>query len=134
MVAVTDLAEGLRPIGEHLGIDAAMTVAREFGGTRLWVPKSWRVGHELGAVGDALAQELVAHFGGEHLDIPLHALSEEARHRIARQMVGDGANLNAVARQLCMTRSGVIKMLRNGPRQARGRAADGRQMSLLDRL
>lgn len=65
----------LREIAELIGLPGAMTLARAYGGVRLYVPKRYDPDHPLvKLLGHAAAAKLIEQYGGgEHFDIPLAA-------------------------------------------------------------
>lgn len=130
-----DLAESLKPIAEHFGVEAAEKVVEHFGGTELWVPKMWREGHPLNVLGVGLAKDLCRVFGGEHLPIPKELVTAETRHRRAVALAAEGKTTAQIARELNLTERHVYKLLASSPQKAkRGRPVDERQFNLLDRL
>jgi hypothetical protein len=63
----------LRYLTEILGVEATLALIERRGGTRLWVPRTYRAKSEFTAeFGEAAARQLVRRFGGERtLKVPL---------------------------------------------------------------
>ena len=68
----SSLPESLREIAELIGLDGAITLARRWGGRRLYVPTAVPdITHPIAAeLGLDKARELAACFGGQRLLIP----------------------------------------------------------------
>ena len=61
----------LQEIARFSTPEVAIAMAREWGGRRLYVPRTLSAGHRLGSIiGRKAALLLCAHYGGEQIDIP----------------------------------------------------------------
>jgi DNA-binding NarL/FixJ family response regulator len=131
-VALEDLAESLKPIAEHFGVEAAGIIVRHFGGTEIWVPKTWREGHPLNVLGADLARRLCEVFGGEHLPIPRNLMSVEARQREVLTLAATGEHSVAqIALEVGLTERQVYRVLARGNVRRRSRRpVDPRQGTL----
>ena len=99
------MIDGLPPllaeIAEVAGLDAALTLAEELGGQKIYMPTAERLRdtHNLAEMlGFDAARKLAARYGGDMLEIPLGPACSETRlrRRIAR-MIESGASSNAIA-------------------------------------
>lgn len=71
----------IRQIAQVIGDDAAHKLARDFGGTRLYVPADPCESHPLTlSVGREDALAVAAHFAGEELIIPMYKSRAQRRH------------------------------------------------------
>lgn len=114
--------EALAQIAEVLGDTEALTLARRFGGTRLYVPKIIGDNHPICAVlGRDTANRLAAWAGGGSLDIPKQA----ARRAHVRDLHSRGTlTISQIAVETSYTERHVYRLLRD--------AGDDRQKSLFD--
>lgn len=131
---VADLHKALRPIARRLGVPAAEAMVAHFGGTRIHVPKSWRAGHPLTAVGDDLSKELAYHFAGEVLRIPVTLTEPEARVAKAQELRKAGFTVNEIARALGLSHRAAQEHLSGTVVRGRRRPRDERQIDIDDFL
>lgn len=132
---VADLAKSLQPVAEMFGVPAAQTLVREFPGTVLRVPRTWREDLDLNRAGIELAQEMCRVFGGEHLLIPKTLLTMEARHREVYALAERRRTAAQIALETGFAERQVRRILNSGPVTARrrpGRFVDPRQINFLD--
>lgn len=132
-----DLNEAMRPVAEHISVEAAEAVVHHFGGTRIHVPQVWRDDSWLNVLGEALAREMIAHFAGEVICVPRSLPTSAARVAKARELREGGATVNQIARALGLSFRAAQEHLdprRTGRKVAKGRIADDRQTDLIDLL
>ena len=130
-----DLNETIRPVAEHLSVAAAEAVVAHFGGTRIHIPQTWREDSWLNALGEELAREMIAHFAGETICVPLSLATSEARVAKARELREGGLTVNEIARALGLSFRAAQEHLdprRTGRKAAKGRIVDSRQTDLID--
>ncbi|MCG8434052.1 MAG: hypothetical protein MJA83_08485 [Gammaproteobacteria bacterium] len=118
-ISLADLPPFLREVAELTTLGTALTLARDYGGTRQYIPKRPAADRWLAAaVGMAAAQILARAYGDRHVDIPRFA----ARRRMAiAQAEGTGAE---IARLYGVTER-YVRMIRNA-----SPSSDDRQGSL----
>ncbi|MGB0683387.1 MAG: hypothetical protein ACPGOV_11790 [Magnetovibrionaceae bacterium] len=101
----TGLPPILNQIKDAAGEDAALKIARAYGGGWLYVPKSG----ENTKLHDSLTEnelaDLAEAFGGERIEIP------PAREHVARYLSGLGQNTSQIARELKATRKTIRRYL-----------------------
>ncbi|MFD2678028.1 Mor transcription activator family protein [Camelimonas lactis] len=132
-VKIPDLAESIRPVAEHLGVDAARALVAAFGGTEVYVPATLRDDHPLTVIGHDLAVALCRNFGGEVVAVPKEMLTAAARHRLAGELAKEGMRTAEIARTLGLTERHIYKLLRTTPRpKAMRRPLDSRQITIFD--
>ncbi|MEO8343372.1 MAG: Mor transcription activator family protein [Gallionella sp.] len=111
---VFDSAHGypgvLAEIADAIGEDAAMTIANQYGGTRLYVPKRIQVVHPLAELlGMEAAQKLASVLGGQdHFDIPQAVALKRAKRNA--QIFADraeGASVSELARKNSMSERNI---------------------------
>jgi len=113
-IELADLPATLREIAALVGIPAAMTLVRELGGTRLYVPATLGEDHLLTRlVGLDAAQRLVAHYQvGMYIDVPLAlAATRQARNKVIRARARRGATAPALAREWRTTERHIRRIL-----------------------
>jgi hypothetical protein len=141
----SDLNGVARTIAAHLGIAAAKRVIDVFPGYRLFVPRRGPLpaDHPLRALGDPLAEKMLAHFSGEHLDIPTKLLSKDAIARRVHDLAGQSPRptYNDIAGLTGLTRAAVQRILsrprpgaarRPGLRRPADERPPVRQLDLVD--
>ena len=131
-----DLNEAIRPVADHLGIDVARRMVEVFGGMRIHVPKVWRPGHLLAALGEETATAFIRQFAGEVICVPKSLVTTPARVAKARALREAGHTVNVIARALGLSHRGAQEHLMargtlTGPAR-RGRLVDDRQIDLED--
>lgn len=78
------LPPNLQEMAQVIGLPATLMIVREYGGTRVWVPKTASPDHPLWRlIGPEALARLCQHYGGEFLDI--------AKGEIAIKAVRDAA-------------------------------------------
>lgn len=131
------LARGIAEVADFGGLAMAEALVQHFGGTRIWVPKKWHADHELNAIGEDLAQQLFATFGGDELSIPMSLFTDAGRRAMIRRLADQGIPHRTIARRLRCSQRVVRDELGRRPKKVgrRGRpAADHRQIDLIDYL
>lgn len=106
MSALPDLAGVLADLAEDVGRTGALALAREFGGTRVYVPESMTEDHRLAALlGVGPASRLSWRFGGETIEIPLGPYSRQGMTtRAIERYLADGKLTHAeIAREVGCT-------------------------------
>lgn len=135
--AVEDFVEGMVPIAAELGVEVARELVRQFGGTRLYVPRAWREQLPLNVVGEEIARQLCERFGPERIDFPLVPWTPDAIVRFVGEMQRTGSTNSDMARELGVSYK-RIQRARSGqhlPASSRRlRIADQRQIDLVDWL
>ncbi|MEN5083701.1 Mor transcription activator family protein [Bosea sp. TWI1241] len=128
-----DVADSIRVVCEQFGVEAAVALVREFGGTEIYIPADWREDHPLNIVGEDLAKALCNLIGGATVVIPKELMTSEARHRRARELAERGCKMSEIARALHLTERYVYKLLSAEPksRRSKRRFVDPRQISFL---
>lgn len=109
-------------LAEALGLAAAKTLALNFGGTRLYVPRAIGEHHPIRvALGEELAEKLVKWVGGGSIDVPKQA----ARRARVRELHSSGALTNQrIALETGYSERHVYRLLSD--------ARDDRQLGLFD--
>lgn len=103
-----------REIAEHLGLDVATKLIREYGGTRIWIPKNLTHDHELiNLLGLQKAQQLCEFYAGEYLSIDKcdDAIKAIRNQDIARRMEG-GETAKQCARRYGLTERQIWNIYR----------------------
>ncbi|PZU89090.1 MAG: hypothetical protein DI527_16280 [Chelatococcus sp.] len=128
-----DVADSIREITANFGVEAATTLVKAFGGTEIYIPETWREGHQLNVVGEELAKALCAMLGGATVVIPKELMTAQARHRRALELAQEGLKTAEIARALNLTERHVYKLLATAPttRRKTRRFVDPRQISFL---
>lgn len=107
-----------------IGLDAGWQLARQFGGTSIYVPRSIGDHHPICvAIGRAAADKLAAWTGGGTLSVPKQA---ERRERVRALRQTGGLTIGQIARQTAFSERHVYRLLSD--------AADSAQPSLFDAL
>jgi hypothetical protein len=103
---------GLVEIASRIGAEAALKLAREYGGVRLYVPQTMRSGHPIARlIGPVAAQALCDWRPGEQLELPtLYAM----RAKKAMIIKAEGSN-RAIARSLGVSER-YVRLVRNAGR------------------
>lgn len=98
-LAVDQLPDSLREIGEALGMEAALAMLDKFAGIRLFIPKRIGTEHLLTkALGQEVAQHLSREFGGETLSIPRAARARrQVRNREIIRRYDGGESVRTLA-------------------------------------
>lgn len=110
----------LREIAEATSVKTALTLARDFGGTRFHFPHRARPADKLSrAVGFEAARILVGRYGGTYRDLPRWA----ARRKLA--IANATGSAPKIAREYGVTER-YVRRVRNG------QAGDPDQLDLLD--
>jgi hypothetical protein len=115
-VNVERLPASLRVLVRAVGEALAYKLAHVRGGTYLDVPKQVCLDHALcHALGAADYAALVAHFGGERINIPkADALLTQQRHARVRELLAEHRSKNYIARHTGYTRRQVINIQNAG--------------------
>lgn len=127
------ITKELREVAKLCGVPTAAALVREFGGTRLWVPKVWRGDHPLNDIGEEEARRLFAFFGSSEVSIPRTLLSPQGRRDMIRRLHGKGLRQREIARALGCSQRVVRDELGGRPRAVsadRRRKVDPRQLDL----
>ncbi|MBF0165548.1 MAG: hypothetical protein HQM01_13790, partial [Magnetococcales bacterium] len=95
----------LGEIAEVVGAEAAHTLMREYGGTRVFVPRKMRVMHKLATLlGIEQARKLSQHFAGETMNIPRGvALERQRRNAEIIRRYNAGVGVRQLARDNALT-------------------------------
>jgi hypothetical protein len=128
--AYDGLPDLLIEIAVVAGLDVALTIARDRGGNRIYIPARAADDHWLVAlVGRAATDALVAHFGGGiELDMPLGPVGARADGwRKMYQMIAEGRSSTEITRATRLSRD-TVKYHRAKLRNA----ADNPQLNLMD--
>ncbi len=133
---VSDFIESLQPIASEVSVEAARDLATHFGGTRLYVPRTWRPELDVNAIGEAAAQKLCNMFGPERIDIPRMPYTAEALKKFVDGMRAQGQSNGAIARALglswrSVTRLSTTTSLLTGKRR---RVPDDRQITIFEMI
>ncbi len=133
---VDDFVDELQPIAAEVGINAAWSLSRIFGATRLYIPKKWRDGLDLNLIGADAARLLCERFGPERIDVPRVPFTAPALHRFAAFARKNGASNGRIARELGISHRTVSRLAAGTPvLTARARRVnDERQVDLIDWL
>jgi hypothetical protein len=136
VVGVDDIVDSLAGIAEQMGVETALRFAAQFGGTRLYVPSTWRSELPLNLLGEEAARELSRMFGPETIDVPKCPWRAEAVARIAAEMRRAGLTVNEIALALDLSWRTINKALSGRPLLTRGRSRrlDERQIDMDDWL
>ena len=121
-----ELPKSIQELAATLGLDATLAIVEARGGIRLYVPRGWRSDHWLvPLIGPDALRQLVAHWGGEEIDIPrCEASLRAARERqIGTELQGD--SVARVARRYGYTERGIRKLRRR--LEERGEIKDTQQ-------
>ncbi|MYM32241.1 hypothetical protein GTP58_28305 [Duganella sp. CY15W] len=113
-VTLADLPQQLRHITEVVGLAAALTLVKHFGGVRLYVPLGMTQDHTLTRlIGYEAACKLSAEFGGmNHFDIPRAAKAlRVVRNREIIEKFISGNSLRTLAFDYVMTERQIQKIL-----------------------
>ena len=118
------LPGALREIAELIGLPAALTLSRVYGG--LYVPRRYDPEHPLvKLLGHQAAIRLIDNYGGlEHFDVPMAAsVTRELRNRAIRRDRARGDSCSTLARRYQMTERTIWTILaqsaaEDAPRQA----------------
>lgn len=115
-VNVERLPASLRTLVRAVGEALAYKLAHVRGGTYLDVPKQLSLDHALcHALGAADYAALIAHFGGERINIPkADALLTQQRHARVRELLAERRSKNDIARRTGYTRRQVINIQNAG--------------------
>lgn len=131
------ITKELREVAKLCGVATAAALVREFGGTRLWVPKHWQAEHMLNDIGEEKAQQLFHFFGSSEVSIPRTLFSPQGRRDMIRRLYGDRCSHREIARTLGCSQRVVRDELGGRPRAlaaGRGRTVDPRQLDLEELL
>ena len=97
MKAARHLPHLLCIIVKRAGIAATTALVREFGGQRIYVPKTIPDDHRLVLAGGRVAADAIKdEYGGENIIFPKRGL--DPRHVLAVQALNDGKSINEVVR------------------------------------
>lgn len=131
-IPLSAIAREVREVAKLCGVPAAAALVRVFGGTRLWVPKTWRPDHDLNEVGEALAQSIFAYFGSSELNVPRTLFTSSGRRHMIQRLSGLGHRQREIARLLHCSQRVVRDEIGGRPRtEARApRPADPRQIDI----
>ncbi|MBF0162592.1 MAG: hypothetical protein HQL88_09920 [Magnetococcales bacterium] len=114
---VPELPRSLVEMVETIGMEDTMRIVKEFGGTRIFVPKRVAAQHKLADfLGLEQARRLSRHYGGENVSIPrmtMATLAKRNREIIRRYDAGDSASL--LARVYKMTERRIRAILNTTP-------------------
>ena len=127
--AAEGLPRLLRLVAEECGEDAAMALARDLGGERVYAPEQPAGSTLERRAGPAVAACLSRHFAGEHVVIPHIADRLRAARREVYIAAHPGMTTNELARKLGMTRRSIQRTRRRLDARA---ADDPRQLSLFE--
>ncbi len=103
-----------RQIAEVIGDEAAHKLARDFGGTRLYIPADPCQSHPLAvSVGRGDAMAIAARFAGEELVIPMYKSRAQRRHDrdLILKLRAKHRSIDAIARQVGCSRRHVCNVL-----------------------
>lgn len=122
------LPAALRELVRVLGEATAFRLVERRGGGRLIVPKKVHPDHRLmDELGLKAFADLVAHYGGEVLELPKHdSVVRQLRHQRVRKLRGEGHTVDRVAVLTGYTRRQVFNILADDPEDL----VDGRQLDM----
>lgn len=110
------LPDVLAEVAEAAGLDAALTLRRELGGTRVHVSREPRAGTKLvDCVGLEAAELIAGRFGGETIPIPQGRRRQTA---LIARLLKDGVQVQAIAR-LLGCHAETVRRIKNGRAKAR---------------
>ncbi len=109
----TALPERLAQLKELLGQDAAILLAKTYGGGSLYVPADPDTNHPLSLLlGHQKALLLARVWGGDRLNVPKHdAIIRQLRQRKLHQARAKGKSVAALAREFKLSRRRVLQLL-----------------------
>lgn len=104
----------LRELIRLIGLPAALTLTRVYGGRTLRVPSRATSVHPLTvSLGAPVAEVLCREYAGIELDVPSERTALlEHRNRLICQEYGQGSSIKSIARRYGITRTMVRKVLR----------------------
>lgn len=112
------LPDSLQEMAAVIGFGGVLALVREYGGVRLYVPRTLPAEHILiTLLGTAAAQRLAAEYGGrEHFDIPrAEGLMRAVRNRRIRADRAAGLSLRELALKYRLTERAVSNILGSEP-------------------
>lgn len=119
----------LRLVAEAAGVEAALKLSQERGGTRIYVPRKLPADHWLvSLIGMAGANALRERYAGENIDLPLGVGGSAQNARLAARLALDGGASVAQAARVAGLTERTVYALRS--REGTGPAA--RQLNLFD--
>lgn len=109
----SELPTGLRLIQHVAGSDAALALAKAYGGTSIYVPRTISPQHPLRLLlSEEQAQALSLTFGGDRLDIPkTDAVLRQLRKRRILASRNQGASIAALATEHNLSRRRILQIL-----------------------
>lgn len=122
----------LASIAERCGIDVARAMVDQYGGQKIWIPRSWHDGprRPLQELGESAARSICDAFGGVYFEVPLRLFTPAGLRRMIRCMTDSGASRPEIARALrCSYRTIRDELSGAGPR-VRPRLRDIRQIEM----
>ncbi|MFG1409492.1 hypothetical protein V5G24_00130 [Xanthobacter sp. VTT E-85241] len=132
-IPLSAIAKEVKEVAKLCGVPTADALVREFGGTRLWVPKIWRPDHDLNDIGEELARALFEYFGSSELSIPRTLFTARGRRDMIRRLNEAGHRQRDIARMLRCSQRVVRDEIGGRPRPVaanRRRVVDPRQIDL----
>lgn len=110
-----DLPDVLAGIAEITSLEAALAVARQFGGTEIYVPREPKPTDLLTqCVGPEDAKKIAEFYGGAHLEVPLaQSVRISERNEAIRRLAAQGKSAAELARMFGMTARNV-RRIKNG--------------------
>lgn len=100
----------LTVVEDMLGRNIARRLVECFPGTQIYIPKKLSENHELLALGEFEAKELVKYFGGDTLNIAMNLLTSAERYNLIAKQINDGNNANQIALNAGCTRRRVFQI------------------------
>lgn len=136
-IPLSAITKELREVAKLCGVETAAALVREFGGTRIWVPKKWSRDHFLNDIGEDAAVQFFAYFAKSELSVPRTLFTAAGRRELIRQLHDAGLRDREIARTLGCSQRVVRDELGGRPRAVsadRRRRVDPRQLDLEEYL
>jgi len=108
------LPESLNGLARVIGLPAALILVKNYGGSRLYIPKSINKGHYIHKIiGTRAAKNLSLYYGGDTLSVPKAAVAvRAARDRSIKQRYSNGTSASSLAREYNLTERRVWDILK----------------------
>lgn len=116
-IPIAALHKTLIEIAEVCGIETVIALHVHFGGVRIYIPRTYRAGHDLEIIGADRARALCEYFSGSELTVPVVLMSPDGRRKAIRELDRGGASQRDIARRLgCSLRVVRDELWRRSPR------------------
>lgn len=112
LINVDLLPKGLRELAAIIGVGAALGIAQEYSGQRLYIPAKAHPRHQLVAIiGMESLRQLCAVYRGEEIEIPkIDKALIQLKHRLLREMTQRRCSNREIARTLNYTERRVRQL------------------------